>query len=249
MMARCSRKSNFKLDNKMKHTNITNFIIIMLILTGLFGCRSGSDRKLGGEQVRDIDNNVYHTIQIGDQVWMVENLRTTRYNDGSPIPLVENYDEWAALSLPAYSWYNNDSLNGQNYGALYNWYAVESGKLCPEGWHVPSDEDWRLLENTLGGAGVAGAALKENGTMFWKTPNTEATNESGFSARPGGYRSFNGPFNLMRTYGYWWSETEKSWYGAPSRPIYREMQYKDQGVIRDIAEKNSGFSVRCLKNP
>jgi uncharacterized protein (TIGR02145 family) len=230
-------------------SNKTSYILILLTLTGLFGCRPGSDKQLSKEIVRDIDNNSYITLKIGDQVWMTEDLKTTRFNDGSPITLIENYDEWAELTLPAYSWYNNDTSNRNDFGALYNWYVVESGKLCPEGWHVPTDEEWTLLETTLGGVTMAGGALKEEGTMLWKAPNNGATNRSGFSARPGGYRNYNGPFNLIKKFGFWWTTTEKSWYGASPRPMYRQIQYNGEAVVRDIAEKNCGFSVRCIKNP
>lgn len=227
----------------------TKYVFLVLVLAGLPGCVSESDKSKGSEQIRDVDGNVYQTIGIGDQVWMAEDLKTTRFNDGTPIPRVENYDEWAGLTLPAYSWYNNDSMYREEFGALYNYYAVESGKLCPEGWHVPSDEDWISLETSLGGVWNAGGALKEAGTAHWKTPNTGASNKSGFTALPGGYRSYNGTFNWMRTYGLWWSATEKSWYGGPPKVIYRDLRYDGQDIRRDISEKNSGLLVRCIKNP
>ena len=231
------------------HSTWTKYVFLVLVLTGLPGCITDSDKSRRPGQIRDVDGNVYHTITIGNQVWMAEDLKTTRYNDGTPIPRVENYDEWAELTLPAYSWYNNDSVYREDFGALYNYYAVESGKLCPEGWHVPSDEDWIALETRLGGASNAGGALKEAGTVHWKTPNTGASNESGFTALPGGYRSYNGTFNWMRTYGLWWSATEKSWYGGPPKVIYRDLRYDGQDIRRNISEKNSGLLVRCIKNP
>jgi len=227
----------------------TKCIALSLVLAALSGCKSGSEKELNIEQIRDIDGNSYNTIQIGSQVWMSENLKTTTYTDGTPIPVVEDYEEWANLTLPAYSWYNNDSLNSEDYGALYNFYAVETEKLCPEGWRVPSDEDWIALEAYLGGSGAAGGVLKEADTDHWKTPNTGASNESGFTARPGGYRSYNGTFNLIRINGYWWSSTEKAWYGQSNRVIYRDLIYDDPGIFRLIAEKGNGFSVRCVKNP
>lgn len=227
-------------------TKIFAYVLIFSVLTA---CSSVPGAKENGIQLSDIDGNVYAAVQIGEQLWMAEDLMTTHYSDGSPIPLVENYDEWANLSLPAYSWYNNDSANAANFGILYNWYAVESGKLCPEGWHVPSDEDWIALESAVGGAEIAGGALKETGLELWKTPNTEASNEGGFSARPGGYRSYNGTFNLMRTSGYWWSSSQKSWYGSAPKALYRYMRYDDRALARHIAEKTNGFSVRCVKNP
>jgi len=226
-----------------------NRISLLLILSLLAGCNSGSDKDQNIEQVRDIDENFYNIIQIGNQVWMSENLKTTTYSDGTPIPMVEDYEEWASLSLPAYSWYNNDSLNAEDYGALYNFYAVESEKLCPDGWHVPSDEDWIELESFLGVAESGGGALKEEGISHWKTPNAQATNVSGFTARPGGYRSYNGTFNLIRIDGFWWSSSVKNWYGQTNRVVYRNLKYDEQGIFRPIAEKANGFSVRCIQNP
>lgn len=226
----------------------TYILACILFFPVLTGCGSALKDERNGINISDIDGNVYGTVQIGDQLWMAQDLKTTRYKDGSPIPNVENYDEWANLTLPAYSWYNNDSLNANDFGALYNWYVVETEKLCPEGWHVPADEEWIILETILGGAKIAGGALKEEGTAFWKTPNTEASNESGFAARPGGYRSYNGTFNLMRISGYWWSTSQKSWYGAAPRIVYRNVLYDDRAFYRDIAEKTNGFSVRCVKD-
>lgn len=221
----------------------------IFLLSTLTGCGSRLKEEENGPQISDIDGNLYGTVQIGDQLWMAEDLKTTHFSDGSPIPLVENYDEWTDLTLPAYSWYNNDTVNAADFGILYNWYVVETDKLCPEGWHVPSDEEWIALEATLGGAEIAGGAMKEEGTTFWKTPNTEASNESGFAARPGGYRSYNGTFNLMRTSGYWWTTSQKSWYGSSPRVLHRYLRYDDRALSRHIAEKSNGFSVRCVKNP
>lgn len=222
---------------------------LLMLLAVLSACHTGREDLPGGDLLVDVDGNRYSTIAIGNQVWMAEDLKTTRYYDGTPIPRVENYDEWAELTLPAYSWYNNDTAKREEFGALYNFYAVETGKLCPEGWHVPSDEEWIILESSLGGASNAGGALKEAGTDHWKTPNTGASNESGFTALPGGYRSYNGTFNWMRTYGLWWSSSEKSWYGGPPRVIYRDLRYDGQDMRRNISDKASGLSVRCIKNP
>ncbi|MDF1574764.1 MAG: fibrobacter succinogenes major paralogous domain-containing protein [Bacteroidales bacterium] len=230
-------------------SNVFKAISFFFFLSLLTACKPGQEKDNSSETVSDVDGNSYKTVEIGSQVWMSENLKTTRFSDGSPLALVENYDEWATLSLPAYSWYNNDSLNREEFGALYNYYAIESGELCKEGWHVPTDAEWIELETYFGGAIIAGAALKEEGTDYWKTPNKAATNESGFTARPGGYRSYNGTFNWMRTYGLWWSSTLKSWYGSSPKLVYRDMRYDDQDIRRDIADKKSGLSVCCIKNP
>ena len=150
--------------------------------------------------VVDIDGNVYHTVTIGTQVWMVENLKTTKYNDGTAIPLVTDSAAWDELTTPGYCWYNNDSATYKNpYGALYNWYAVSTGKLAPTGWHVPTDSEWAVLTTYVGntyygGLDSAGGALKSTDKTYWLSPNTGATNSSGFSALPGGFRDYVGTF-------------------------------------------------------
>lgn len=231
----------------MEHSKTNqNFTAILLGLSLILlnGC--------GGEQVRDADGNKYHTVLIGDQVWMAENLRTTRLNDGTPIDMVTGYEEWAALDTPAYCWYNNDSTNREPYGALYNWYVVETDRLCPEGWHVPSDEEWNEMVSVVVDRDNIGGALKESGNAHWRSPNAGATDETGFSALPGGYRSYLGTFNLLRASGYWWSSTEANWYSVsstePSRVIFRSVQHDQPTLIRHISEKTNGFSVRCVKN-
>jgi uncharacterized protein (TIGR02145 family) len=208
-------------------------------LSGLNGCNSNS--------VKDIDDNVYKTVDIGTQVWMKENLKTTRYNDSTLIHLESDNEAWTKLTAPAFSWYNNDPENKEVYGALYNWYAVGTGKLCPEGWHVPADSDWMKLKSFLEEDRFGedtGNKLKEAGTSHWKSPNSEASNESGFTALPGGYRSYNGSFNYLGIYGYWWSSTEYK----ETTVYFWNLRYKFSYVYKFIAEKTNGFSVRCLKN-
>ena len=140
--------------------------------------------------VTDSDGNLYNTVTIGTQCWLTENLKTTRYNDGSQIPKVSDPLAWSNLITPAYCWYNNDSSSYMAaYGAMYNWYTVATGKLCPDGWHVPTDGDWTKLTDYLCGNSMSSAKLKEAGNMHWNNPNGESTNTSGFTALPGGYRS------------------------------------------------------------
>ena len=191
----------------------------------------------------DIDGNIYHTVTIGTQVWMVENLKTTRYNNGTVIPLVKDSAAWAALTIPGYCWYNDSATYGNTYGALYNFYAVNTGKLAPTGWHVPTDSEWSVLTTYLGGDSVAGGPLKEAGTVHWASPNTGATNSTGFTALPGGYRMNDGAFVYIGLNGYWWSST----YDGPGALFYREMSYDTTGVHRSFADVS--FSVRCIKNP
>jgi len=195
--------------------------------------------------ISDADGNTYATVAIGTQIWMKENLKTTRYNNGTSIPLVINNTEWINLRTPAYCWYNNDaSIFKATYGALYNWYAVNSGELCPTGWHIPTDNEWLTLANNLGGTNIAGGKLKEAGTGHWISPNTGATNESGFTALPGGWRYNDGIFNWVNYGGYWWCSTEAD--SNSSWKVY--MAYDFSYLGRSIDDKCDGFSVRCVKN-
>ena len=199
--------------------------------------------------VTDIDLNVYNTVTIGTQVWMAENLKTTKYNDGTAITSVTSDAEWGALIIGAYSDYGNNPANSNAYGRLYNWYAVDNnastevasngGKnVCPTNWHVPTDAEWTTLTTYLGGDSVAGGKLKENGTIHWLNPNTGATNESGFTAVPGGVRNHDGSYYEVGLSGYWWSSE------VTSRILYYDYTY----VSRGSGGKGNGFSVRCIKD-
>jgi len=194
--------------------------------------------------VTDIDGNIYNTIAIGTQVWMVENLKTTRYKDGTNIPHITNDDVWALLTSSGYCWYNNNINNKNTYGALYNWEAVKTGKLAPQGWHVPTDVELIVLANYLGGEDIAGGKLKETGTSHWASPNTGANNDSKFSALPGGLRFFNGSFDGINLVGLWWSSSEKDTNDA----WYRYLSNEDIRIDRNINGKMAGLSVRCIKD-
>ena len=202
---------------------------------------------IAGNIVTDIDGNIYHTVTIGTQTWMVENLKTTRYNDGTAIPLVTDNTAWAALTTPGYCWYNNDAATYKNtYGALYNWYTVNTGNLAPNGWHVATDAEWTVLTTFLGGENVAGGPLKEAGTTHWGSTNTGATNATGFSALPGGFRNSNGgSFSFIGYNGYWWLSTA---YDAASSWV-RHMSCDLAAVGRLYSNDAYGFSVRCVWNP
>jgi uncharacterized protein (TIGR02145 family) len=180
------------------------------------------------QTVLDIDGNQYKTVRIGIQTWMAQNLKTTRYSDGTAIPLVTDENAWAALT----------------YGALYNGYAIMTDKLCPEGWHVPSNAEWGTLVDYLGGEGMAGNRLKEVGANYWVGPNTLATNESGFTALPGGFRYQDGLFHDFGFGGYWWTSTEQT----ASRLYFRHLYYEDFKVFTFPNLKKNGFSVRCLRD-
>jgi uncharacterized protein (TIGR02145 family) len=190
--------------------------------------------------VTDIDGNLYSTITIGTQTWMKQNLKTTRLNDGTPIPNVTDNAAWGALTTPGYCWYNNDNAYRATYGALYNGYAVNTGKLAPKGWHVATDAEWTTLSNFLGGEEVAGGKLKEVGLVHWESPNTEATDEAGFSALPGGQRS-NYNFSSMGYYGYWWSAG-----GSPA--YFRNIFYASESLQRLNFNNCYGYSVRLVKD-
>jgi uncharacterized protein (TIGR02145 family) len=193
------------------------------------------------DPVTDINGNTYNTVGIGSQLWMKENLRTTTYNDGKAIPLVTLYYEWGALGTPAYCWYNNDEASYKaTYGALYNWYTVYTGKLCPTGWHVPTDAEWTTLFNYVGGDA---GKLKESGTTHWAGPDIGATNESGFTALPGGTRS-NMYFTWMQSSAFFYSSTQSN----ASYAWRYELNSTNNGYQRsDNFSKLFGMSVRCLK--
>lgn len=204
---------------------------------------TNSDQTPG--TVTDIDGNVYHTVTIGAQIWMVENLKTTKYRDGSVIPAVSDSATWRNLSTGAYSNNSVDVSNSATYGRLYNWYAVnDNRKLAPVGWHVASDTEWTTLTTYTGGTS-SGGKLKETGITHWLTPNTGATNETGFTALAGGQRSDTGAnLNSIGKYGYWWTSTES----GTDIAWPRGLSYNDTGVGRFSYHKPYGMSVRCIKD-
>ena len=174
---------------------------------------------------------------------MAENLRATKYNDGTPLPNVTGETEWNNLTTPAYCWYDNFEASFKNpYGALYNWHTVYTGKLSPTGWHVPTDIEWQTLIDTLGGNEFAGGKLKEIGTMHWDSPNTGATNERGFTALPGGCWQVN--FGGMGTFGFFWTYTSNNQLSS-----YRViLDYRYESVQIRETQNYNGYSVRCIKD-
>ena len=185
---------------------------------------------------------MYKTVKIGKQIWMAENLKTTRYKDSTPIPNVTNNDEWFYLTTDAYCHYDNDHSNNAIYGKLYNWYAVKTGKLAPKGWHIPTDAEWTILTTYLGGESIAGGKMKF--TNYWKSPNKDATNSSGFNGLPAGYRTHFGSFNTIGKYGNFWSSTEGDKGGARNRSL----SYDNSTVYRGYNYYQHGYSVRCIKD-
>lgn len=212
-------------------------------------CKKDEDNKnsLPVITITDIDGNIYHSVTLGTQVWMKENLKTTKYRNGDLIgtstpPTLDIASE----STPKYQWaYDGNGSNVATYGRQYTWYAVTDARnVCPTGWHVPSDAEWTELTDYLGGESVAGGKLKESGTEHWKTPNTGATNETGFTALPSGYRFINGTFDLVATDGGWWSSTEYSTEVAYDRGL----AYIHGEIDRGTSNRRIGSSVRCLRD-
>lgn len=192
--------------------------------------------------VSDVDSNVYSIVKIGTQQWMLENLRTKHFSNGKAIAMVKDSTRWAVFNSAAYCVYANDSSNMKTHGLLYNWFAVnDSAKLCPNGWHVPSETDWNTLEETLGGTTVAGGKMKD--TTLW-TNSFGGTNESGFKGLPSGCRTNKGTYNSFGFYGLWWTSTEN----YATYAWYRGINYNSTDLFRHYYYKRYGFSVRCLKD-
>jgi uncharacterized protein (TIGR02145 family) len=198
------------------------------------------------QTVTDYDGNVYDIVAIGNQQWMKQNLKVTHFRNGIIIPNVAGNSSWANLTTAARCYYNNDSVAYDSvYGVLYNWYTVNNANnLCPEGWHVPSDAEWTAVETFLGGSSTAGGMMKEAGTLHWKSPNTGATNESGFTGLPGGMLGVNYTFQTLNENGLWWTSTANNSTSAWSRYFW----YLFAGVDRNPTPKTIALSVRCLKD-
>jgi uncharacterized protein (TIGR02145 family) len=184
------------------------------------------------------------SIQIGSQIWMGVNLNVAAYRNGDPIPQVTDDAEWLSLTTGAWCYFGNDSNNRSAYGRLYNWYAVNDPRgLAPQGWHIPTDNEWVLLRSFLGGFGVAGGKL--TGTAHWATPNTGATNSTGWTGLPGGERILDGgSFNNIGVFGIWWSTTSTN--STTARNHY--VSYTSANIFTASTNKVSGFSVRCIKD-
>jgi len=195
--------------------------------------------------VTDIDGNVYQAVTIGTQVWMAENLKVTHYRNGEPIDQVADDSLWSVATTGAYCNYDNDEENVGTYGRLYNWLAVTDGRnIAPEGWHVPSDAEWQILDDYLGGNAVAGGKMKEADTSHWFPPNEGATNESGFTALPGGRRGETGMYGGMGGNAGFASVTEYRDWGFRNRTLHSH----DAGSHRFVGIKQQGLSVRCVRD-
>jgi uncharacterized protein (TIGR02145 family) len=238
-----------------KQNRVFSHLIIIMALVLIFtsGCKKDNPEITYGSMT-DQAGNVYKTVEIGTQTWMAENLKTTKFNDNSSIPNVTGNSAWSNLTTPGYCWYNNDeATNKPLYGALYNWYAAKTGKLCPTGWHVPTDTESKTLEMSLGMTQSQADVTLWRGTnegdqmkstTGWKT-GENGTNTSGFSALPGGYRYHqNGEFNNIGELGYWWCFNES----APTLGYYRRLDGNNDGVYRDGTLKAAGKYIRCVKD-
>lgn len=218
---------------------ITGFIFL-LSNAGAFGQKNI-------ETVTDIDGNIYKIVKVGEQWWMTSNLKTTRYSNGDLIgtTTLDTLDI-SETSTPKFQWvYAGKENNGNTYGRFYTWYAATDGRcICPSGWQIPSDNDWKTLIDFLGEGTIAGGRMKVTGISFWQSPNLGATNSSGFSALPGGYRSYNGTYYDMGSYGYWWSSKT----GSKKLAQYFTLGFKSKAVGSYNVDKAYGFSVRCVKS-
>jgi uncharacterized protein (TIGR02145 family) len=199
------------------------------------------------QKVADYDGNEYDTIYIGNLVWFKQNLKTTHYSNGLAIPLVTDTLLWASLTTGARCYYANDSATYDSiYGPLYNWYTVNNpDNVCPDGWRVPTNAEWEAAEGFLGGAMVAGGAMKEEGTLHWLSPNVGATNSSGFTGLPGGMRDpVNNNFRTLAENGLWWTST--AFNGASSWSTY--LWYMNTGVDHNPVPRKFGLSIRCVRD-
>lgn len=227
----------------MKSSKLLPAVIAALMMLLAAACSKDEET----ETVTDADGNEYATVKINTQIWMAENLKTTKYNDGGSINIIGN-DElaWMITTTGAYCWYANNEVNRPAYGALYNGYAVKTGRLCPVGWKVPELDDWLVLINFLGGVDAAGGELKEKGITHWEEPNTGATDKVGFRALPGGRRDYTAAFDLKGRQGWWWTSTDNV-----QDPSYSSLIYifnDNNGAFYYGQPKIVGASVRCIKN-
>lgn len=234
-----------------------NWVFVVLSVAFVTGCATTTvNAPVYGGTVNDIDGNVYHTVKIGTQTWMIENLKTTHYNDKTAIPMVADSAAWKNLKTPGYCWYKNDSTaNKQIYGALYNWYAVNTNKLAPSGWHIPSEADWMTLENNVTGYLYTSGSLAKilASTTYWvRSVATGAVgfdpltnNSSGFAAVPGGLReNYVHSFSSKDSTGVLWSSTLES----DTTALSFLMKSESSTVDRYNKHKWKGLSVRCIKD-
>lgn len=239
-----------------KFCSFTGCAIFSLILLLVVGCHS-IDEPIFGGTVTDVDGNIYHTVTIENQTWMIENLQTTRFNDSTAIPMVSDSAAWATLITPGYCWYNNsDTLpKAKSYGALYNWYAVNTSKLAPKGWHIPSNKEWTTLQANVSKYYYISGSLSKilAAKTDWKTTTSNLSvgndlsknNSSGFAALPAGYRdSTTAHFKMINNQAVWWCTDVNT----AKTARYISMVYNLTTIERAYKPYQCGFSVRCVKD-
>jgi uncharacterized protein (TIGR02145 family) len=233
---------------RMSFIRLRTAILLVLLLFQLEGCK-----KEENITITDIDGNVYSTTTIGQQVWMAENLKTTKLNNNTGITMITSNSAWASTTKPARCWYNNDTTYKTVYGAIYNWYTVGTGKVCPAGWHVPTHEEFKVLEMYLGMTRAEADSWDWRGTnqgsqlknhTGWAN-NGNGSNASGFSALPGGYRwAVTGEFFNMGELSYWWSSSENT----SNQGVYRRLDNVEPRVYAQGVKKQGGKYIRCVKD-
>jgi uncharacterized protein (TIGR02145 family) len=252
-------------DKHCQHHLILTALLTAGLILLITDCKK--DESTPEDTIQDIDGNVYHIVSIGTQTWMTENLRTSRYADGTSIPFVNSRYSWGVLSVTskAYCYYGDDVNNAKPYGALYTWAAAMKGVassvsnpsrvqgVCPAGWHLPSDDEWKELETYLGGSTIAGGKMKEAGTIHWNDPNGDAINESGFTALPGGTYNGDNKYYDMGSAGYYYSSTMNMVRIAGNDMLsftYFQFRYNSLYAIKGYSTMGSPShaSVRCVKN-
>jgi len=217
---------------------LTRLEILTVLIIGMLFFNSCEKEKKSGLPT-DGDGNEYDTVAIGSQVWLKENLKTTKYRNGDPIYLVTDNTKWITWPTGAYCWYDNKPENKDVYGALYNWKAASTNSLCPDGWHVPTANEWRQLITYLGVNHDGGGKLKETGTLHWKIQSQSTTNETGFTALPGGCRYLDGTLKEIKKFSNWWMSDYDNF-------VY--ISYSSEYISEGSWNGNPGFSVRCIKD-
>ncbi len=214
--------------------------LLIISLFSILGCKPGSL-----EIIKDIDGNCYRTLQIGSQVWMIDNLKVSRYRNGDSIPFIINDSLWAGTFSGATTVYMNNYELIKEFGLLYNWYAVSDARnIAPEGWRIPTKDDWEILIGYLGGYNLAGKALKNGAETFWLHKFSDTISNCGFSLMPGGYRNgLNGNFHTMASNGYYWSANESFEFFSWTKRVYSGFA----NPYREPVNRNFGLSVRCIK--
>ena len=220
--------------------SMLQLLVILLLVFLVTSCKKDNDTL----SVTDTEGNVYRIVNIGTQTWMAENLKPTKLNDGTSISIISDNASWLNSNSSGMCWFNNESGNKNTLGALYNWYTVNTNKLCPTGWHVPNEAEWTILINYCGGLSQAGAKLKEKGLSHWNDPNLGATDDFSFTALPSGMRYNSGTFSNSGSLAVWWTSSESdnsnSWsFSAVSGAIFANKM---------TFTKQYGLSVRCIKD-